>query len=105
MSDCPLVRLATNLKLLKTFEQTGQVAIRIADWPYFFEALAFLKRHFYQYERYHAVRSKEMMEARVDAVFDSLRKDSDFIALTRHADGRLMMPMLGQPATQASPNR
>lgn len=57
------------------------------------KALAFLKRHFYQYERYHAVRSKEMMEARVDAVFDSLRQDSAFIALTRHADGRLMMPM------------
>jgi len=36
-------------------------------------------------------------------VFDSLRKDSEFIALTRHADGRLMMPM--QPATQAGPNR
>jgi tetratricopeptide (TPR) repeat protein len=59
------------------------------------KALEFLKRHFYQYERYHAVRSKEMMEARVDAVFDSLRQDSDFIALTRHADGRLMMPMKG----------
>ncbi|MGH9929318.1 MAG: tetratricopeptide repeat protein [Pyrinomonadaceae bacterium] len=59
------------------------------------KALRFLKRHFYQYERYHAVRSKEMMEARVDAVFDSLRQDSDFIALTRHADGRLMMPMKG----------
>jgi tetratricopeptide (TPR) repeat protein len=57
------------------------------------KALAFLKRHFYQYERYHAVRSKEMMEARVDAVFDSLRQDSDFLALTRHADGTLMMPM------------
>jgi tetratricopeptide (TPR) repeat protein len=62
------------------------------------KALAFLKRHFYQYERYHAVRSKEMMEARVDAVFDSLRQDSDFIALTRHADGRLMMPMKGMGA-------
>jgi tetratricopeptide (TPR) repeat protein len=59
------------------------------------KALAFLKRHFYQYERYHAVRSKEMMEARVDAVFDSLRQDSEFLALTRHADGRLMMPMKG----------
>lgn len=59
------------------------------------KALAFLKRHFYQYERYQAVRSKEMMEARVDAVFDSLRQDSDFIALTRYADGRLMMPMKG----------
>jgi len=71
------------------------------------KALAFLKRHFYQYERYHAVRSKEMMEARVDAVFDSLRKDSDFLALTRHADGRLMMPMkpIGTQAIEATPNR
>ncbi len=69
------------------------------------KALAFLKRHFYQYERFHAVRSKEMMEARVDAVFDSLRQDSAFLALTRHADGRLMMPMRGMPATQAGPNR
>ena len=69
------------------------------------KALAFLKRHFYQYERYQAVRSKEMMEARVDAVFDSLRQDSGFLALTRDADGRLMMPMKGMPATQASPNR
>src|SRR6266480_1007775 len=67
------------------------------------QALAFLKRHFYQYERYHAVRSKEMMEARVDAVFDSLRRDSAFLALTHDADGRLMMPMKGMPATQASP--
>ncbi len=57
------------------------------------KALSLLKRHFYQYERYHAVRSKEMMEARVDAVFDSLRQDSGFLALTRFADGRLMMPM------------
>ena len=63
------------------------------------KALAFLKRHFYQYERYHAVRSKEMMEARVDAVFNSLRQDSAFLALTRDADGRLMMPMknMGAP--------
>jgi len=62
------------------------------------KALQFLKRHFYQYERYHAVRSKEMMEARVDAVFDSLRQDSAFLALTRDADGRLMMPMKGMVA-------
>ncbi len=63
------------------------------------KALALLKRHFYQYERYHAVRSKEMMEARVDAVFDSLRQDSAFLALTRHADGKLQMPMrpMGMP--------
>ncbi|MEO7971730.1 MAG: tetratricopeptide repeat protein, partial [bacterium] len=57
------------------------------------KALAFLKRHFYQYERYQSVRAKEMMEARVDAVFDSLRADPAFIALTRDADGRLPLPM------------
>jgi len=33
------------------------------------------------------------MEARVDAVFDSLRDDQDFLALTKDADGRLPMPM------------
>ena len=33
------------------------------------KALALLKRHFFEYERYRSVRSKEMMEARVDAVF------------------------------------
>ena len=57
------------------------------------EALALLQRHFFRYERYKAVRAKEMMEARVDAVFDSLRQDSDFLALTSGADGRLQMPM------------
>lgn len=57
------------------------------------EALAMLKRHFFQYERYQAVRAKEMMEARVDAVFDSLRQDSTFLALTSGADGKLQMPM------------
>jgi tetratricopeptide (TPR) repeat protein len=57
------------------------------------EALALLQRHFFQYERYQAVRAKEMMEARVDAVFDSLRQDSRFLALTSGADGRLQMPM------------
>lgn len=56
------------------------------------KALALLKRHFFEYERYQAVRSKEMMEARVDAVFASLRQDSDFLALTNDADGRLPMP-------------
>jgi len=57
------------------------------------KALGLLRRHFFQYERYGAVREKEMMEARVDAVFDSLRADPGFIALTRNADGRLQMPM------------
>ena len=57
------------------------------------EALALLHRHFFRYERYQAVRAKEMMEARVDAVFDSLRQDSAFLALTSGADGKLQMPM------------
>ena len=39
------------------------------------KALALLKRHFFEYEKYDAVRSKEMMEARVDAVFASIIKD------------------------------
>jgi hypothetical protein len=69
------------------------------------KALLLLRRHFYQYERYHAVREKEMMEARVDAVFESIRTDKDFVALTKHADGRLPIPMKGMPATMASPNR
>src|SRR5882724_1685631 len=68
-------------------------------------ALQMLRRHFYQYERYQSVRAKEMMEARVDAVFESIRTDREFVALTRNADGRLPIPMKGMPATQASPNR
>ncbi|HET9785521.1 MAG TPA: tetratricopeptide repeat protein, partial [Pyrinomonadaceae bacterium] len=59
------------------------------------KALALLKRHFFTYERYQAVRAKEMMEARVDAVFDSLREDREFLALTAGADGKLQMPMKG----------
>lgn len=69
------------------------------------KALRFLRRHFFQYERYQAVREKEMMEARVDAVFESIRADHAFMALTSGADGKLPMPMKGMPASQASPNR
>ncbi|MDX6497300.1 MAG: hypothetical protein QOG23_560 [Blastocatellia bacterium] len=68
-------------------------------------ALNLLRRHFFQYERYRAVREKEMMEARVDAVFESIRTDREFIALTNGADGKLPIPMKGMPATQAGPNR
>ncbi len=69
------------------------------------KALSLLRRHFFQYERYQAVREKEMMEARVDAVFDSIRADREFVALTSRADGKLPIPMKGMPASQASPNR
>jgi tetratricopeptide (TPR) repeat protein len=63
------------------------------------KALALLQRHFFRYERYQAVRAKEMMEARVDAVFDSLRQDSAFLALTSGADGKLQMPMRNMTGT------
>jgi tetratricopeptide (TPR) repeat protein len=65
------------------------------------KALELLRRHFYQYERYNGVRAKEMMEARVDAVFDSLRADKDFLALTKDADGRLPLPMSPKQAAGA----
>ncbi|HUK29616.1 MAG TPA: tetratricopeptide repeat protein [Candidatus Acidoferrum sp.] len=64
------------------------------------KALALLKRHFFEYERYQSVRSKEMMEARVDAVFLSLRRDPAFVALTNDADGKLDPP---RPMTAAPP--
>ena len=57
------------------------------------KALSLLRRHFFRYERYQAVRAKEMMEARVDAVFESIRHDHEFMALTSGADGKLQMPM------------
>jgi tetratricopeptide (TPR) repeat protein len=52
-------------------------------------ALSLLKRHFFTYERTQAVRSKEMMEARVDAVFASIKNDPAFVSLTSGADGML----------------
>jgi tetratricopeptide (TPR) repeat protein len=67
------------------------------------KALDLLKRHFFQYERYEAVRSKEMMEARVDEVFVSLRDDKDFLALTNGADGRLPIPPKNKMATPTTP--
>jgi len=53
------------------------------------KALTLLRRHFFEYERFEAVRAEEMMEARVDAVFASIRRDPDFVALTKGSDGKL----------------
>lgn len=71
--------LPASYNLAAIYAQTGQRE----------KALSLLKRHFFEYERYEAVRSKEMMEARVDAVFASLKNDQGFVALTSGADGRL----------------
>lgn len=75
--------LPASYNLAAIFAQNGQKD----------KALELLKRHFYQYERYQDVRTKEMMEARVDAVFASIVKDKDFLDLTKFADGRLPMVM------------
>ena len=64
------------------------------------KALELLQRHFYKFERYHAVREKEMMEARVDAVFDSIRHSEEFMALTKFADGKLPMVMSPRQADE-----
>jgi tetratricopeptide (TPR) repeat protein len=61
------------------------------------KALALLRRHFFTYERNQSVRSKEMMEARVDRMFLSLRNDEQFLALTSGADGRLPVPDMSTP--------
>ena len=49
------------------------------------KAMELLHRHFYQYERFDAVRAKEMWEARVDYVFASLKDDPEFLKLTAMA--------------------
>jgi tetratricopeptide (TPR) repeat protein len=73
--------LSASYNLAAIYAQSGQKE----------KALALLKRHFFQYERTESVRSKEMMEARVDAVFDSMMHDPAFLALTSGADNRLPM--------------
>ena len=82
--------LPASYNLAAIFAQNGQKE----------KALELLQRHFYKYERYQEVRAKEMMEARVDAVFNSLREDKDFLALTKYADGMLPMPMSPKAAEQ-----
>lgn len=52
------------------------------------KAFELLARHFHEYERYDAVRAKEMWEARVDIVFASIKEDPRFTELTKLADSR-----------------
>jgi tetratricopeptide (TPR) repeat protein len=49
------------------------------------KAMELLKRHFYEYERFDAVRAREMWEARVDYVFASMKDDPEFVKLTAMA--------------------
>jgi tetratricopeptide (TPR) repeat protein len=54
------------------------------------QAMELLRRHFYEYERFPAVRAMEMQEARDDQMFASLHQDPEFITLTKLADGNSM---------------
>lgn len=54
------------------------------------QAMELLRRHFYTYERFDAVRAMEMQEARDDYMFASLHADPEFLELTRMADGHSM---------------
>ncbi len=49
------------------------------------KAMEYLRRHFTEYERYSAVRSMEMKEAREDYMFANLHRDPEFLALTELA--------------------
>ncbi len=49
------------------------------------KAMEMLHRHFYKYERFDDVRAMEMMEARVDYVFASIKDDPEFVRLTAMA--------------------
>jgi tetratricopeptide (TPR) repeat protein len=49
------------------------------------KAMELLRRHFYDYEKFDAVRGMEMQEARDDYMFASLHDDPQFIELTRLA--------------------
>ncbi len=49
------------------------------------KALELLARHFYQYERFDPVRTREMQEARDDIAFAAYHRDPDFVALTELA--------------------
>ncbi len=49
------------------------------------QAMELLRRHFYDYERFDAVRAMEMQEARDDYMFASLHDDPEFVELTKLA--------------------
>ncbi|HET7536756.1 MAG TPA: tetratricopeptide repeat protein, partial [Candidatus Didemnitutus sp.] len=66
------------------------------------KAMELLKRHFYAYERYDAVRAMEMKEARDDYMFAELHSDAEFIELTKLAKAAYLVGSeFCSPATPA----
>lgn len=77
------------------------------------KAMELLRRQFYTYERYDAVRAMEMKEARDDYMFASLHDDQSFVALTEKARAAYLIgiewcspdALNGQPVYQAPMSR
>lgn len=67
------------------------------------QAMAFLERHFYTYERYEAVRAMEMKEAREDEMFASLHPTREFDELTKGAKNAWMIGLEWCDPTQLAP--
>ncbi len=78
---------AANHDVLEASYNLAAIYAQVGDRK---QAMELLRRHFYTYERFDAVRSMEMQEARDDYMFASLHQDPEFIALTRLADGHSM---------------
>ena len=68
--------LAASYNLAAIYAQLGDRA----------KTFELLRRHFYEYEQYDAVRAKEMREARDDIVFARYHADAEFVKLTALAD-------------------
>ncbi|HEY4563387.1 MAG TPA: tetratricopeptide repeat protein [Thermoanaerobaculia bacterium] len=78
---------AANHNVLEASYNLAAIWAQVGDRK---KAMELLRRHFYTYERFDAVRAMEMQEARDDYMFASLHADPEFVELTRMADGHSM---------------
>ncbi|MBI2512403.1 MAG: tetratricopeptide repeat protein [Opitutae bacterium] len=67
------------------------------------KAMEYLRRHFYTYERFEAVRAMEMKEAREDWMFASLHRSREFDELTKGAKNAWMIGLEWCDPTQLKP--
>ncbi len=74
---------ADNADLLEASYNLAAIWAQLGEREKMLELLA---RHFFEYERFEAVRVREMREARDDFVFAQFHSDPAFVELTRGAD-------------------
>lgn len=67
------------------------------------KAMEYLRRHFYTYERFEAVRAMEMKEAREDWMFASLHRSREFDELTQGAKNAWMIGLEWCDPSQLKP--